>query len=265
MKLFIIKVISKLLLPPGLFLILAAIVFVLSFENKGRYSFHQNKKKYLYFFLVLLLLTIYIFSSYFGEFALVKPLEGNFTPLSAVDLSSDDDRAKTAIVVLGGGVVRGTPTGSEVGRTTLKRLYKGWQLHKKTGLDLVVSGGVVPGATDSPVANVMKKVLLSWGVPEDEVILEKKSKNTWQNAVNTTVMLEKADYERIVLVTSATHMQRAVYSFKKNGEAQVVAAPTDYILDTDTSLLDFLPNRNSLNNSLTAFHEWVGLAWYYFK
>jgi uncharacterized SAM-binding protein YcdF (DUF218 family) len=198
---------------------------------------------------------------------LVKPLENNYAPLSASELNYESDYSseKTRIVVLGGGMVRGTPDGIEIGKTTLKRLYKGWKIHQATGLNLVVSGGIVPGADDSPVAEAMKEVLVDWGVPSDKIIVEKESKNTWQNAVNTASILERSGYKRIVLVTSATHMQRAMYSFQKNWELDIVPVSTDYIMDTDLSFLDFLPGRSSLRNNLTALHEWVGLVWYYFK
>lgn len=266
MKLFIVKAISKLILPPGLFLLLAIVIFILSFESKSRYGVYKYRRKFFYVCLVLLFLLVYIFSSYPGELILVKPLEDNFAPLSTADLTlKTTNRSQNAIVVLGGGAVRGTPEGVEIGETTLKRLYKGWQLYNEKGFDIVVSGGIVPGADEFPVAKAMKEVLLEWGVPAAKIIIENKSKNTWQNAVNTTSILEKSNYNRIVLVTSATHMKRAMYSFKRNWQAKIIAAPTNYILDTDMSLLDFLPNRNSLTNSLTALHEWVGLVWYSFK
>ncbi|SJZ30604.1 YdcF family protein [Selenihalanaerobacter shriftii] len=261
MMLFVVKMLSKLLLPPGLFLILIGIIFVLYKTNNKKYCFRKSRQKCICNWLIILFLLMYILSSYPGELILVKPLEDNFAPLSVSKVKTKVD-LKSAIVVLGGGVIRGTPNGMQIGRTTLKRLYSGWRLHKKTGLKLVVSGGVVPGAKSGSVAETMKKVLKDWGVADNQIITENESKNTWQNAVNTSALLKDLDYEKIILVTSATHMKRSMYSFKKNWKSELKPAPADYILDRDISILDFLPNKESLDNSLTALHEWVGLLWY---
>lgn len=264
MKLFLVKLFSKLILPPGLFIVLLVFLFILLYVSQSKYSYRKHKRKYLYSCLVLLLVLIYLFSSYPGEFLLTRPLEDNFDPLSISSMESKVNNS-TVIVLLGGGVKRGTPRGVEIGKITLARLYRAWQIHKKTGLNLVVSGGVVPGADNTSGAEIMKKVLLDLGVKEDKIILEKKAKNTWQNAVNTASLLEGKEYEQIILVTSALHMKRAVYSFERNCKQDLIPAPANYIFKTDISLLDYLPNRESLDNSLAALHEWIGLVWYSFK
>ncbi|MBM7624903.1 YdcF family protein [Sporohalobacter salinus] len=264
MKLFLVKLFSKLMLPPGLFIILLVFLFILLQSNRNRYGYRRIKMKYIYSCLVLLLVLVYFFSSYPGEFLLTKPLESSFKPLSISNMELEVDDS-SAIVVLGGGVLRGTPRGTEIGQTTLTRLYRAWQIHKKTNLDLVVSAGIVPGADNTSGAEVMKKVLINLGVEEDKIIVERESKNTWQNAVNTTSLLRKKNYEKIILVTSALHMKRSAYSFKKNWDQKLILAPANYTLDTDMSLLDYLPNRGSLDNSLAALHEWIGLLWYWFK
>ncbi|ADL12839.1 YdcF family protein [Acetohalobium arabaticum] len=264
MVLFLVKLLSKLILPPGLFIILLIILFILLQTSQNKYSYRKNKRKYLYGCLILLLILIYLFSSYPGEFLLTKPLESQFDPLLISNRESKVGNS-TAIVLLGSGVRRGTSRGVEIGEITLARLYRTWQIHKETGLDLVVSGGVVPGADNTSGAEVMKEVLLDLGVKEDKIILEKKAKNTWQNAVNTALLLEEREYEQIILVTSALHMKRAVYSFERNCNQRLIPAPANYTFNTDVSLLDYLPNRESLDNSLAALHEWIGLVWYSFK
>ena len=100
------------------------------------------------------------------------------------------------------------------------------------------------------------------GVEEDSIIAEVRSNNTWENAVNTCSVLKDVGYRRIILVTSAVHMRRAVYSFKHSWEYEIIPAPCDYLRGSDVNVLDFLPNRSSLDSCLRALHEWVGLLWY---
>ncbi|MCK8816797.1 YdcF family protein [Natroniella sulfidigena] len=259
MDFFIVKFLSSLLLPPGLFILL--LLISLLFLHFKRKEFGLTLKSKIVLPLVVLLAMIYILSSYWGETLLVRPLEERFSPITEEELFERED---TVIVVLGGGVVRGTPQGEEIGKTTLTRLYGGWQLHNQTGFDLAVSGGVPPGVAGLSEAEIMRDVLVDWGVGDQQIITEGESLNTWLNAANTTALLSD-EYDRIILVTSATHMRRSIYSFREHWEGELVAAPVDYTFDTEISLLRFIPNRFALDKSLRAVHEWLGLVWYYFK
>ncbi|GAB6098571.1 YdcF family protein [Halanaerocella petrolearia] len=263
MNYIVTKLVSKLLLPPGIFVLLLALgILVYSFRQSG-YSYHRKNSSFIPILLVGLLLLIYLFSSYIGEIVLTKPLEDSFYSVKVDNLLKQE--TKTAIVVLGGGIIRGTQVGAEIGRTSLKRLQYGWELQKKTGFNIVVTGGVPPGVKGPAESKIMEGILIDWGTDKDQIITETKALNTWLNATNTTKILQKRGYKRIVLVTSATHMKRAVYSFKQNWNGEIVTAPTDYIFDSKVNFLRYIPNRFSLHNSLEALHEWIGLAWYHFK
>ena len=80
--------------------------------------------------------------SWFGAAWLAAPLEGRFV---ALDPAAPDPHGAEAIVVLAGGRSTGAPEygGDTVKSTTLVRLRYGVRLHRKTGLPLLFSGGVV--------------------------------------------------------------------------------------------------------------------------
>ncbi|MCK8828309.1 YdcF family protein [Natroniella acetigena] len=259
MGFFIVKFLSSLMLPPGLFILL--LLISLLFLHLKRKEFSLTLKSKIVLPLVVLLVLIYGLSSYWGEVLLVRSLEQRFAPIAEEELFERED---TVIVVLGGGVVRGTPLGEELGNTTLTRLHGGWQLHNQTGFDLAVSGGVPPGVEGLSEAEIMRDVLVDWGVVEEQIITERESLNTWMNAANITALL-RDEYDRIILVTSATHMTRSTYSFREHWAADLVVAPVDYTFDTEFNLLRFIPNRFALDKSLRALHEWLGLVWYYFR
>ncbi|MGM0472144.1 MAG: YdcF family protein [Bacillota bacterium] len=270
MKLLLVKLISKLILPPGVFVLILFSISILLGIAIDKYGYYKiNRKKYIYRSLFIVALLLYLLSSYCGELLLVKPLEEGFIPLEKRQMTLYDNY-KSAIVVLGGGVVRGTPRGVEVGTQTLRRLYTAWRVHQSEGWPIVVSGGKPlinsnDSKFDSTEAEVMRDALLELGVSKSKIILEDESNNTWQNAVNTTSLLQKLDYEQIVLVTNATHMSRALFSFKQHWQAQLLPAPAGYKLESEVGLVSYLPNQKSLYNSLAALHEWVGLLWYKLK
>ena len=63
----------------------------------------------------------------------------------------------------------------------------------------------------------MKEILEVMGVPGRSMLLERNSRNTYDNALYTAVVLNNKNIKRILLVTSAFHMRRAVALFEKQG------------------------------------------------
>lgn len=79
-----------------------------------------------------------------------------------------------------------------------------------------------------PEARQIEKVLLLAGVPKKDIIIEGNSRNTRENAANTAVHLRQhPEWNKLLLVTSAFHMRRAVACFEKAG-VQVIPFSTDF-------------------------------------
>jgi tetratricopeptide (TPR) repeat protein len=78
---------------------------------------------------------------------------------------------------------------------------------------IIVTGGVPKqGITE---ADAMSNWLISQGIEKDRIILENKSTDTVENALFTTAILEKEGIKDVTLVTSASHMRRALTVFKE--------------------------------------------------
>jgi uncharacterized SAM-binding protein YcdF (DUF218 family) len=164
-----------------------------------------------------------------------------------------------AIVVLGGGVYRQAPEyGTDtVGDVTLVRLRYAAKLQRESGLPLLLSGGRPDGAGLMSEAEAMQQVLVGeFGVPVRW--LESASNNTRENARLSAERLRAEGVSRILLVTHAWHMPRALMSFAGTGIEALPAATL--FTRVDLSLLDFLPA--SYTASRQAMHEWIGLLWY---
>ena len=66
-------------------------------------------------------------------------------------------------------------------------------------------------------AKQVKAILIKWGIPEEDIITEEISKNTYENALETAKILKK-DYPEIqsyLLITSGIHMRRARACFER--------------------------------------------------
>ncbi len=150
--------------------------------------------------------------------------------------------------------------GDVVGRNTLNRLRYGAYLHRKTGLPIIVSGGFVHNKEGKSLAQVMADSLFN-DFNIDDVILEERSSNTYENAKFSTLILKERDIEPFFLVTSSIHMRRAVNVFELQ-DIQVIPAPTKLNSADKLQFLDLLPSANALARSRDALHEWLGILWY---
>lgn len=176
------------------------------------------------------------------------PAEG---PLPAADaivvVSAESDTV---------GAEYGGPT---VGRFTLQRVRYAAALHRRTGLPVLTSGGI-PARDVEPIAESMAHTM------EQELGAtvrwrENRSADTWENARFSAAMLKEAGVQRILLVTHAFHMPRALHCFRAQG-LEVVAAPTAFRGPAWEDLRSLKPSWSGLRDSSLALHEHLGLLWY---
>ena len=94
------------------------------------------------------------------------------------------------------------------------------------------------------------------------VDFEDMSKNTYQNAIFSKKILDKSNVKTWGIITSATHMDRAILTFRKNiADKKFEALPVDF--KTGNSLYLFPGNMNgSLNLWHIYIHEIIGF-WAY--
>jgi len=173
------------------------------------------------------------------------------------------DRPPAAIVILGGDAGYGTDAGLEpgigIGALTLERLRAGAILQRRTGLPVLVTGGVLAKGAE-PIAVAMARSLQGeFGVPVRWV--EPASEDTWQNAEFSAVMLHAAGISSVYLVTHAWHMKRAAMAFAHFGIA-TTPAPLRFDRPPRLSFDAFMPRATSVLNSYFAMHEWIGCVYY---
>jgi uncharacterized SAM-binding protein YcdF (DUF218 family) len=197
-----------------------------------------------------------------------------FSPLGALLSQQLEDRfppppaqmpAPFGIIVLGGAIdadltaVRGVPTLLSSGA----RLTAAAALARRfPNARLVFTGGsgfISGGASEAPAT---RNLWLSLGIPAAQIIIEGKSRNTWENAQYTRALLHPMPDETWLLVTSAWHMPRAMGVFRKAG-FNVIAYPVDYRSYGDKR--DWYPAWRALDAMTMlddAMHEWIGLVAY---
>ncbi|MHC4709953.1 MAG: YdcF family protein [Planctomycetota bacterium] len=125
---------------------------------------------------------------------------------------------------------------------------------------ILVSGGHGGTAGAMKAESVHAAALLTeWGVPASAVFTETESINTYENAVYSKLMLDQHGLKRVLLVTSAVHMPRALATFKSAG-IDAIPAATDFVtaLPAPSGLDAWIANPASLDSSTQALKEYVG-------
>jgi len=168
-----------------------------------------------------------------------------------------------AIVVLGGGArhnEREWPQPDWPNPRTLERLAFGALLARASGLPILVSGGKPPRRETSEAALMARTLSDSFGLAPRW--LDEQSRDTAGNAAESARLLAADGVARIVLVTQAYHMPRALAAFRAAG-LDPIAAPHGFAGGLRIeSWHAFLPSAGATGLSWLATHEAVGAVWY---
>lgn len=125
---------------------------------------------------------------------------------------------------------------------------------------ILLTGGNLPwGGIEQPEADGMAELLEDLGVPKTALLLEGRSRTTEQNRDYSLPILHRLGVKRILLVTSALHMPRAIRLFEAT-DLTVVPAPADFeVFDRDNAHpLRWLPDAQALADSSRAYKEYLG-------
>jgi uncharacterized SAM-binding protein YcdF (DUF218 family) len=190
---------------------------------------------------------------------LLRPLENRF-PIPQRPPHID------GVVVLGGAISaaisadRGVPTlNRDADRLmAFAALARAWPDAR-----LVFAGGPsasVPGRlTEAEASRVLLEQL---GVAPDRVMYDEQSRTTWENAVNARALAHPKPGETWVLVTSASHMPRAMGAFRGTGWPPMLPWPIAYRTTNSGWPAPLQPMGTKLMALDLAAHECVGLAVY---
>ncbi|GAP11004.1 uncharacterized conserved protein [Bellilinea caldifistulae] len=136
---------------------------------------------------------------------------------------------------------------------------------------ILLSGGNIEwlSARTTTPALEMRELMLFMGVPDSVLILQDQSQNTAEDVFYSTQILRERGFDKVILVTSAQHMPRAVYLFREQG-IDVIPSPADYsITDAEwrslwqanfpAQIINVLPNAGYLSMTTTSLKEYLGM------
>jgi uncharacterized SAM-binding protein YcdF (DUF218 family) len=171
----------------------------------------------------------------------------------------------TGVVVLGGSFEKGLESKerNEVFlNSSAERLTKALEIYKKNPRILILFSGFSnatkpQGWSESDMA---KKFFLDQGIRIDNLVFENQSRNTFENIKNSKDII--INYKGTWgLVTSAYHMPRSFFAFKKQG---LILEPINVDYKTGTNRMFWInfDITSGLHNWSIILHELIGISYY---
>lgn len=220
------------------FLVPSVFIFVLLLL--GLILILKKRRKTGKAFLIIGIIFYYFFSISPTADLTLRPLENKYQPIQKEEIKKADK-----IVLLLGEKESTILRASEV-----LRFYN-------QQLKIIITGASILNPEKNP-AKETKDYLIERGILPENIILEEKSRNTFESARN---IKEIVDEEPFFLITSAYHMPRSMEIFQKIG-TNPIPAPTDFKIEKDYNLFSFFPNSKNLEKSDLALHEYFGIVFY---
>lgn len=191
---------------------------------------------------------------------LLYPLEARFPPWDPAQGAPD------GIIVLGGSVDTDLSAAHDtpVVLHAADRLFAAAELARRyPDARIVFTGGNANlASTTAREADYSAPLLETLGIPKQRLVLERNSRNTYENAIFTKQLVTPKPGERWLLVTSAYHMPRSIGIFRKAG-FDVEPYPVDWRMGGREDLFSFTNIApDGLARTDVAIREWIGLLAY---
>lgn len=114
-------------------------------------------------------------------------------------------------------------------------------------------------------SSAAKQFALKFGIADSQILIDDKSRNTWENAIETKKILDSLGIkENVLLVTSAGHMRRSMASFKKAG-VNFIPYPVNFQSHLDRKYswdAMLIPSAGNISKWDALIHEWIGYIAY---
>lgn len=182
----------------------------------------------------------------------------------SVELSIEERQPPAVIVVLAGGFGGGArPELDLLSGNSLERVVAAtdwWE--RRPAARLILSGAHVERGRPVPrVIELMRDEAVRRGVPPALITLEPQAVTTREHPRYVAGLPGITPDAPLGVVTSAVHMRRALYSFRRHFR-NVVPHSAQPHPEPRAILNRIVPSHAALSRSTYAIHEWAGLAWY---
>lgn len=212
-------------------------------------------------FLIAAVLSFFVFTNDFIINEILKRWE-----IPPTEFAEVPDNYDVGIVLTGVANLQIEPNDRVYFNKGADRIIHTIELYKRKKIKKILISGGTGSLLNSELteANELVKVLHLFGVKNKDIIVEKASRNTYENAVNSAKILkDKFPQGRFLLITSAFHLRRAQACFDKTGiETDIFS--TDFYTHPTSFTADsmIIPNEKALYSWQVFIREILGIIAY---
>lgn len=239
----------------GLYILVSPLGLVLMVVGAGLVLLRLNRRRLGGWIMVGALVMLLLFSSEPLARLLLVPLESHYPPLEDTERLEDVDW----VVVLGSHASSDSdrPATTRLSGVAALRLIEGIRLQRSlSGSRLILSGGTA--FAGAPSATVMSRAAVDLGADPARLMVHPGPRNTVEEM---TRLRDALGERRFILVTSASHMPRAMGLARAQGLNPIPAPTVWRTRNQDSDPRRFLPSSTGLAMSERALHEYAGLIW----
>lgn len=215
----------------------------------------SNRKWLASLFLVFSLVGIGLISFQPFSSSLLMPLEREYKGFLPPDNGPVD-----FVMVLGNSHVVDDeiPSTSELSRAALMRLAEGIRIHRLYPNSKMILSGY-DGGYEVSHARMLARVAMALGVNKNQILLLETAKDTAEEAYQASTVVGNS---RLVLVTSASHMPRALDEFHLMG-LEPIPAPTNFLAQKEIKQpwIKYTPKAQYMEQFERYWHETLGRVW----
>jgi uncharacterized SAM-binding protein YcdF (DUF218 family) len=216
---------------------------------------YKRKRLAIYFFCLSAIVFLISSTSYLPHYIADK-MERKFVPFRIP--SSFSDTEKVLIHVLGSGYTldKRLPANAQIGLVALGRLAEAIRIHRAFKNSAIVCSGYSALGLETQ-AQVTRRAAIVLGVDSNNLITLNKPSTTSEEAVELGLRFPTS--QKLVLVTDALHMNRAMKSFRGVGFTPI-AAPTNFKVNEgpDQYGMKWFPSLDNIGLMNYVIHEWLG-------
>ncbi len=207
-----------------------------------------------------LILFSYLFATPFLVRHFIAALEDQHPP---IDITRLDNGRCYNIIVLGAGMGfddRLPPTGL-LSETSTVRLVEALRVYRQLKCARIITSGISSAGFPS-LGEIGSQAAIALGVPKEDVAFLSSPTNTEGEAKEYSKAFGIEN--PVIIATTATHMPRAIYHFRKMGIKEVIGAPTDFKCKRQSPPKfpkSLIPRIRYFQEVEGAIHEFVGLTY----
>ena len=242
-------------------LFLSPLTWALVFFGAALFAFRRERPRRAATATLAGVVVLWIASLEVVSQALVRSLE------SSAQTTMKTDEAYDVVVILGGltddeaGALSGTPAYGDA----VERLLVGFDVLRTGRAKVALLSGGSPRAgrlAEWNEARVLGRQLESWGIAKERLVVEEGSLNTRQNAIETARIAKERSWKKILLITSAAHMERAAGCFRAESVAFDTLATDFHAHPSSLTHVSWVPRAESLAMTTGALREYSGRVVY---